>query len=77
MPFHVRVHIAIPYHTATFKSVNSVKNVVWGKTTKFNDRQYFRLYSISTVRLALAHNMLAPLNELNIHALSHLLECGY
>ena len=46
--FSVRMYIimAIPYHTAKFKSANSVKNVVWGKTAKFNDRQYFRLYGI-------------------------------
>ena len=42
--FRVHVHMAIPYHTAKFKSTNSVKNVIWGKTAKFNDRQYFRLY---------------------------------
>ena len=40
------VHMAIPYHTVKFKSAGSVKNVVWGKTAKFNDRQYFRLYGI-------------------------------
>ena len=40
----VHVHMAIPYHTTKFKSANSVKNVVWGKTAKFNDHQYFRLY---------------------------------
>ena len=38
--------MAILYHTAKLKSANSVKNVVWGKTAKLNDRQYFRLYSI-------------------------------
>ena len=42
--FRVHVCMVIPYHTAKFKSTNSVKNVVWGKTAKFNDRQYFRLY---------------------------------
>ena len=43
----VHVRMVIPYHTAKFESANSVKNVVWGKTAKFNDRQYFRLYGSS------------------------------
>ena len=46
----VHVNITISYHTAKFKSANSVKNVVWGKTAKFNDRQYFRLYGSYMVR---------------------------
>ena len=36
----VHVRMAILYHTARFKSAN---NIVWGKTAKFNDRQYFQL----------------------------------
>ena len=44
--FRVHVCIAILYHTVKFKSTNSVKNVSWGKTAKFNDRLYFRLYGI-------------------------------
>ena len=36
--FHVHVRMAIPYHTAKFKSAN---NVVWGKTAKFNDDHIF------------------------------------
>ena len=53
MPFNrqificVHVRMAISYHTARFKSTNGVKNIVWGKTAKFNDHQYFRLYGIS------------------------------
>ena len=41
--FCMRVRMAIPYHTAKFESKNSVKNIVWGQTAKFNDHQYFRL----------------------------------
>ena len=44
------VHV---YHTAKFKSANSVKNVVWGKATKFDDRQYFRLYTVYTIFIPL------------------------
>ena len=36
--------MAILYHTAKFKSANSVQNVVRGKTAKFNDRQYVTLH---------------------------------
>ena len=42
----VHVRMAIPYHTAKFKSTNGVKNIDWGQTAKFNDCQYFRLYGI-------------------------------
>ena len=44
--FRLYVRMAIPYQTAKFKSNNSVKNVVWAQTAKFNDRQYFQLYGI-------------------------------
>ena len=40
----VHVRMAIPYHTAKFKSTNGVKNVIFGQIAKFNDRQYFQLY---------------------------------
>ena len=36
----MHVRMAIPYHTM-------VKNIVWGKTAKFYDRQYFWLYGMS------------------------------
>ena len=44
--FYVHVYMAIPYHTAKFKSTNGVKNVILVQTAKFNDRQYFRLYGV-------------------------------
>ena len=40
----LNVRTPILYHTTKFKSTDSGKNVVWGKTAKFNDRQYFWLY---------------------------------
>ena len=49
--FRMHVRMAIPYHTAKFKSTNCVKNVVLGQTAKFNDRQYFRLYGIFVCEL--------------------------
>ena len=52
--FRVHVRMAIPYQTAKFKSNNSVKNVVWAQTAKFNDRQYFQLYG-TYVYSALLH----------------------
>ena len=48
--FRVHVHMAIPYHTTKFKSTNSVKNVVWGKTAKFNDHQYSG-YTVECMRM--------------------------
>ena len=42
----VEVHV---YHTTKLKSANSVKNVVWGKAAKFDDRQYFQLYTVYTI----------------------------
>ena len=47
--------MAIPYHTAKFKSANSAKNIIWGKTAKFNDRQYFWLYSMTTGGIIYGH----------------------
>ena len=40
------VHV---YHTTKFKSANSVKYVVWGKAAKFDDHQYFQLYTVYTI----------------------------
>ena len=38
--------MAIPYRSAKFKSANTFAMAVWDPTTKFNSRQYFRLYSM-------------------------------
>ena len=38
--------MAIPYRTTKFKSANILKIAILGSTTKFNSRQYFRLYGI-------------------------------
>ena len=40
------IRMAIPYRTAKFKSANILAIAILGSTTKFNSRQYFRLYSI-------------------------------
>ena len=37
--------MARPYRTAKFKSVNILSIAILGSTTKFNSRQYFRLYA--------------------------------
>ena len=42
----MHVLMAIPYHTTKFKSVNTVKHIIWGQTAKFNDCQYFRGYRV-------------------------------
>ena len=40
------IRMAIPYRTAKFQSANILVIAIWGSTTKFNSRQYFRLYGI-------------------------------
>ncbi|MCG8623694.1 MAG: hypothetical protein MJE68_17085, partial [Proteobacteria bacterium] len=40
------IRMAIPYQTAKFKSANILLIAIWSSTTKFNARQYFRLYGI-------------------------------
>ena len=40
------IRMAIPYRTAKLKSVNTFAMAIWDRTTKFNSRQYFRLYGI-------------------------------
>ena len=44
-----RVHVCtcVPHHQ--IEIANSVKNVVWGKATKFDDHQYFWLYTVYTI----------------------------
>ena len=36
--------MAILYRAAKFKSANTFEMAIWDPTTKFNSRQYFRLY---------------------------------
>ena len=38
------IRMAIPYRTAKFNSANILAIAILGSTTKFNARQYFRLY---------------------------------
>ena len=38
------IRMEIPYQTATFKPANILPIAILGSTTKFNFRQYFRLY---------------------------------
>ena len=38
------IRMTIPYPTAKFKSANIFAMAILGPTTKFNSRQYFRLY---------------------------------
>ena len=40
--------MAIPYRTAKFKSANTLAIAILGSTAKFNARQYFRLYGMSS-----------------------------
>ena len=44
--FAYKIHMIIPYQTAKFKSANIkfFALVIWGPTTNFNSRQYFRPY---------------------------------
>ena len=41
--------MAIPYQTTKFKSANILAIAILGSTTKFNSRQYFRLYGSTTI----------------------------
>ena len=42
--------MVILYQTAKFKSANIFAVAIWGPTTKFNSRQYFRLYGTPGTR---------------------------
>ena len=44
------IHMVIPYRTTKFKSANMFAMAIWDPTTKFNSRQYFRLYGIQCKR---------------------------
>ena len=41
--------MVIPYWTAKFKFANIFVMAILGPTTKFNSRQYFRLYGIAVL----------------------------
>ena len=41
---HIIIRMAIPYRTAKFKFANILATAILGSITKFNSRQYFRLY---------------------------------
>ena len=50
--FH-RMHVcmAIPYHTAKFKSANTIQHVVWDQITKFNETN-ISSYTVSVLMAA-------------------------
>ena len=52
--FGVEINLAILYWTAKFKSANMFAIAIWDPMTKFNFRQYFRLYGIMWVSTALS-----------------------
>ena len=52
--------IVIPYRTAKFKSTNIFPIAILGSTTKFNYRQYFRLYIRYVLDLLTFPSSLSP-----------------
>ena len=53
---HAYIRMVIPYRTAKFKFTNIFAVAIWRSTVKFNSRQYFCLYSITTYSLVQDHH---------------------
>ena len=79
MYMYIHVHMTIPYRTVKFNSANIFISATLGQTTKFKDRQYFRLYgiqitthmhvhSVSCIYMYMYHVVYRDLRHSNVEA---------